>query len=68
LFIVTSVYTWRLLDELSVAAYAVGDYATSQRACKALLEQIERGLEVPEAEAERIRKNANMANERIEPK
>jgi hypothetical protein len=33
-----------------------------------LLEQIERGLEVPEAEAERIRKNANMANERIEPK
>jgi glycosyltransferase involved in cell wall biosynthesis len=68
LFTVTSVYTWRLLDELSVAAYAVGDYATSQRACKALLEQIERGLEVPEAEAERIRKNANMANERIEPK
>jgi len=68
LFIVTSVYTWRLLDELSVAAYAVGDYATSQRACKALLEQIERGLEVPEAEAERIRNNANMANERIGPK
>jgi tetratricopeptide (TPR) repeat protein len=65
LFVLESVYTWRLLDELSVAAYAVGDFETSARACDALLEQMARGLEVPEDDAARIRENSLKANERL---
>ncbi len=50
LFIVESVYSWQLLDELAVASYWVGDYATSKGACEAVLEQIERGLALPDDE------------------
>ncbi|MEI9952196.1 MAG: glycosyltransferase [Pseudomonadota bacterium] len=57
LFIVESVYSWQLLDELAVASYWVGDYATSKGACEAVLEQIERGLALPDDEIERIRGN-----------
>jgi tetratricopeptide (TPR) repeat protein len=65
LFVVESVYTWRLLDELGVAAYWVGDYATSKSACRALLERVEQGLAVPEAELARIRENLANANEKL---
>ena len=65
LFVVESVYTWRLLDELSVATYAVGDFATSARACDALLEKMGQGLEVPGDDAERIRQNSQKANEKV---
>lgn len=65
LFVLESVYTWRLLDELAVAASWVGDYQTAQRACAAIVEQMAQGLEVPEAEAERIRKNFSETSERL---
>ena len=45
---IESVYTWRLLDELAVAAYWVGDFATSKSACEPLLERVERGLSRPD--------------------
>jgi hypothetical protein len=63
-----SVYTWRLLDELAVAASWVGDFSTSRRAYEAVLEQLERGLAVPEADAERVRQNLSEASARIAPK
>jgi glycosyltransferase involved in cell wall biosynthesis len=62
LFVVESVYTWRLLDELSIAALSAGDLATSKRACDALVELIERGVQIPAADAERIRQNAENAS------
>ena len=65
LFVAQSVYTWRLLDELAVSASWVGDHATSKRANEAVLEQIERGLQVPEADAERIRQNLAQASGKI---
>ena len=68
LFVMESIYRWRLLDELAVAASWGGDFATSKRAYEAVLTQIERGLSVPEADAERIRQNLSEANARIAPK
>jgi tetratricopeptide (TPR) repeat protein len=65
LFVVESVYTWRLLDELAVAASWTGDFAMAKRACEAVVEQMGRGLRVPDAEAERIRKNFSEASDRI---
>jgi len=65
LFIDASVYTWRLLDELAVATYWVGDYAMSKSACESLLEQVERGLSVPQADLERIRDNLAEAKQQL---
>ena len=66
LFVIESVYTWRLLDELSVSAYWVGDYATSKRACDTLLARVDRGLHVPPDDLERIRDNLVEANREVE--
>ncbi|HKO48423.1 MAG TPA: hypothetical protein VJV79_11900, partial [Polyangiaceae bacterium] len=65
LFLLESVYTWRLLDELAVATYWVQDYATSKSACETVLERVDRGLVVPEADLERIRQNLAEANHEL---
>ena len=65
LFVVESVYSWRLLDELAVATFWIRDYATSKASCEALLAKVERGLRVPEAEIERIRGNLAGACEKL---
>ena len=67
LFVVESVYSWRLLDELSVAAHAAGDYATSKRACEAVLDRMRQGLELPEADAARVRQNLSEARAKMRP-
>ena len=65
LFVVESVYTWRLLDELAVAAHWVRDFATTQRACRRLLELAEGGASIPDHEVERIRDNLAAAEEEL---
>ncbi len=65
LFVVQSVYAWRLLDELGVAAYWVEDYVSCKNACERVLEQVERGLAVPDADLQRIRQNLIEANSRL---
>ncbi|HYQ02489.1 MAG TPA: glycosyltransferase family 2 protein [Polyangiaceae bacterium] len=65
LFVVESVYSWRLLDELAVAAHWVGDFATTQRACQSLLEAAEDGVAIPDHEVERIRENLAAAEEEL---
>ncbi|MBN1606989.1 MAG: glycosyltransferase family 2 protein [Polyangiaceae bacterium] len=57
LFVAQDVYDWRLLDELGVAAYWVAEYAACKAACEAVLQRVEGGLEVPEADVRRVRKN-----------
>lgn len=57
LFVSQDVYDWRVLDELGVSAYWVGDYAEGKRACEVILDRVERGLQVPENEVRRIREN-----------
>lgn len=63
LFVIDSIYSWRLLDELAVGAHWVGDYATTVSACQTLLELPERGVDIPEHEIERIRDNLAAAEE-----
>ncbi|MET0791048.1 MAG: glycosyltransferase [Polyangiaceae bacterium] len=65
LFVVQSVYSWRLLDELGVAAFWIGDYASSKTACETILERVAQGLKVPDAELQRIRQNLIEANDRL---
>lgn len=65
LFVIDSLYKWRLYDELAVASYWIGDFATSKRACEAVLAQVEAGLVVPEADLRRIRENLSNADKEL---
>jgi len=62
LFVVESVYSWQLLDELAVAAYWIGDFTTAKSACETLLERAGAGLAIPDADLERIRSNLVESN------
>lgn len=66
LFVFESIYTWRLLDELAVAAYWARDLATAKTAGETLLARAEAGLEIPAHELERIRDNLASVNEELE--
>jgi glycosyltransferase involved in cell wall biosynthesis len=57
LFVVENVYTWLLLDELSVAAYWIGDYVSAKQAGETLLARVAAGAAVPEGELRRIQEN-----------
>jgi len=61
LFVDDSVYTWRSLDELCVAAYWVGEYAESRDAAQELL----RGNAVPQEHVARVRENLQFAEEKL---
>jgi FkbM family methyltransferase len=61
LFVDDSVYQWRALDELSIAAYWVGEYEESHRLARELLE----GSAVPAAELPRIEKNLHFAEGKL---
>lgn len=65
LYVVETIYSWRLWDELSIATYWLGDYVGSKGACDVLLEKIESGLSVPEADIRRIGANRDGAARRI---
>ena len=71
LFVAQEVYDWRLLDELGIAAFWVGDYSQGKAACEAALRRIEQGLDVSESDVSRIRKNleysVNKLAERASP-
>jgi tetratricopeptide (TPR) repeat protein len=61
LFVDDSVYRWRALDELSIAAYWVGQYEESRRAAQELLQ----GDAVPTDERPRIEKNLRFAEQKL---
>jgi hypothetical protein len=65
LFVSQEVYDWRMLDELGVAAYWVGDYVTVKEACEAVLESVEQGLAVPPADVGRIQENLAQARKKL---
>jgi tetratricopeptide (TPR) repeat protein len=60
LYVLESIYAWRLLDELSVVTYWLGDYVTSKEACELLLERAKSTLKLPDGDVKRI--EANLAN------
>lgn len=61
LFLDIEYYTWRCLDELSVADYWLGNYANSAEVCRELLEW----PEVPEAHKPRIKANLDFALQKL---
>lgn len=61
MFIEKSVYEWRLLDELSIAAYWIGRYEESLELCDGLLVN----PNLPELEVDRVKKNREFAVGRI---
>jgi len=65
LFVLESLYSWRMLDELAVAAHWARDFKTTRRACEALLQLAEEGVSIPDHEIERIRDNLSGALEEL---
>jgi FkbM family methyltransferase len=61
LFVDDSVYRWRALDELSIAAYWVGEYEESQKATRELLQRDA----FPAGERPRIEKNLRFAEQKL---
>jgi hypothetical protein len=54
LFVVDSVYTWQMLDELGAASYGAGDFASAKEAWQMVLARVEEGLFVPSEDLRRI--------------
>ncbi len=61
LFVDRAAYTWRALDELSVASYWTGDFTGSAGLCRRLLEL----ADVPESAKQRIAKNLQFAEAKL---
>lgn len=61
LFIDDSVYRWRALDELSIAAYWAGEYEESLQAARSLLA----GDALPSEHRPRVEKNRRFAEEKL---
>jgi glycosyltransferase involved in cell wall biosynthesis len=57
LYVLQPVYDWRMLDELAVAAYWVGDYAASKEACETVLWRVEHGMQMPADDLGRVKEN-----------
>ncbi|HEY3497377.1 MAG TPA: glycosyltransferase [Polyangiaceae bacterium] len=57
LFVSQDIYDWRMLDELGVAAFWIGDYPAAREAFETVLARVARGLAVPAADLQRIRDN-----------
>ncbi len=66
-FVLESVYSWRLWDELGVALFFIGDYPGCQQACERVLQRAEEGVKIPEDALVRIRKNRENAIARQSP-
>ncbi len=65
LFVVESVYSWRMLDELAVAAYWVEDYSKCKESCERVLELATQGVPVPEDDLKRVRANLAAAEQKL---
>jgi hypothetical protein len=65
LFVDHSVYEWRLLDELAVSAYWIGNYSECKLACEQLLRRTAKGVDVSEEDVRRIRANLKLAHDKL---
>ncbi|MFJ3231205.1 glycosyltransferase [Streptomyces sp. NPDC086787] len=63
LFVEPGWYTWRALDEFSIAAYWTGRYGEAQECCEKLL----RNSSLPEGERDRVERNLNHARMKLSP-
>ena len=66
LFINQHIYDWRMLDELSVAAYRIGDYPAAKEAGETILRRVQGGrLSIPPDDLRRIRENLAFTLKRL---
>lgn len=66
LFINQQIYDWRMLDELSVAAYRIGDYPAAKEAGETILRRVQGGrLSVPPDDLRRIQENLAFTLKRL---
>lgn len=66
LFVAQNVYDWRMLDELGVAAYWVGDFAAAKEACETVLARVRGGrLSLPADDLRRIEQNLSYAASKL---
>lgn len=65
LLITEDVYAWRLLDELAVAAYWVGNYAEAKTAGEEILRRVRQGLRLGASDFKRIQQNLAYANVKL---
>jgi glycosyltransferase involved in cell wall biosynthesis len=65
LYVAQHVYDWRMLDELGVTAYWVGDYISAREAGETILRRVEGGMSVPPDELARIRENLAHAMKKL---
>lgn len=68
LFIAQEIYDWRLLDELGVAAYWIGNYSEAKGACEEVLRRFQQGLRVADQEVARVRKNLAFCTDKLAEK
>lgn len=61
LFIDQNAYRWRAIDEYSIAAFYVGRFRESLKACRLLLD----GSRIPTSEIERVQANARLARDNL---
>jgi len=66
LYVLQPVYDWRMLDELAVAAYWVGDYAASKEACETVLWRVEHGMSMPADDLARVKENLAHALKKLQ--
>ena len=65
LLIAEDVYAWRMLDELAVAAYWIGNFAESKTAADEILRRVNRGMRVSAKDLKRIQQNLAYANVKL---
>jgi tetratricopeptide (TPR) repeat protein len=66
LFVAEDVHGWRLLDELAVAAFWVGNYSECKACCEEIFEQARKGWAIPRADLLRVQTNLALATQKKE--
>jgi glycosyltransferase involved in cell wall biosynthesis len=65
LYVNEGVYAWRMLDELAVSTFWVGDYKASRDACAKILELVAGGLSLNDDDLKRVRSNLDGAERKL---
>ena len=65
LLIAEDVYAWRLLDELAVAAYWIGNFAESKTAGEEIIRRVKQGMRISAKDQKRIQQNLAYANTKL---
>ena len=65
LLIAEDIYAWRLLDELAIAAFWIGNYVESKTAGDEIIRRVNKGMRISAKDLKRIQQNLAYANVKI---